>query len=57
MDKEETQSLKDEFNTLVQETKEMTVGERYSNEGQKIIDRITELRDILNLWNGEMIAK
>ena len=49
-----TQQLKDEFNALMAEP--MTVGQRYSNEGQAKLDRISELRDLLNLWNGEMVA-
>ncbi len=47
-------ALKDEFNTLINEP--MTVGERYSKEGQAKLDRITELRNLLNLRNGEMQA-
>ena len=47
--------LKDEFNEWVEQP--MTVGYRYSNEGQKRLDRLAELRDILGLWNGEMVAK
>jgi hypothetical protein len=51
----DNQTLKDEFNKLMSES--MTVGERFTNEGQAKLDRISELRDLLNLWNGEMRAE
>jgi hypothetical protein len=50
-DENELAALKEEFNALM--GKSMTVGERFSNEGQAKIDRICDLRDILNLWNFE----
>ncbi len=53
-EQEKDQMLRDEFNELMAEP--MTVGQRYSNEGQAKLDRISELRDLLNLWNGEMVA-
>ncbi len=45
------QDLLDELNQLIIEIDNMTVGERYSNDGQDKLDRMSELRDLLDMWN------
>lgn len=49
-EQEKDRSLHAELDVLLVECGEMTVGERYTDEGQQKLDRISELRDILNLW-------
>lgn len=49
-EQENDQTLHDELDLLLGECGEMTVGERYTNEGQQKLDRISELRTMLNRW-------